>query len=67
MIDSKVNAEDESSKPREGIEDSEEDEDEDDNLEESPCGRWLKRREEVRLMSWAPDYSLYTVCFNKTG
>lgn len=31
--------------PRESGEDSE---DESEILEESPCGRWLKRREEVR-------------------
>lgn len=32
--------------PRESSEDSE---DESEILEESPCGRWLKRREEVKL------------------
>ncbi|CAF4912680.1 unnamed protein product [Pieris macdunnoughi] len=34
--------------PRESGEDSE---DESEILEESPCGRWLKRREEVQLRS----------------
>ncbi|KAG6439127.1 hypothetical protein O3G_MSEX000507 [Manduca sexta] len=34
--------------PRESGEDSE---DESEILEESPCGRWLKRREEVRAIS----------------
>jgi nuclear receptor-binding protein len=34
--------------PRESGEDSE---DESEILEESPCGRWLKRREEVTLNS----------------
>lgn len=33
--------------PRESGEDSE---DESEILEESPCGRWLKRREEVSLL-----------------
>lgn len=33
--------------PRESGEDSE---DESEILEESPCGRWLKRREEVSVM-----------------
>lgn len=31
---------------RESADDSE---DESENLEESPCGRWLKRREEVKM------------------
>lgn len=35
--------------PRESGEDSE---DESEILEESPCGRWLKRREEVSVMSF---------------
>jgi hypothetical protein len=45
MIDSKGN-ENESKSNAEGVDDSEE---ENEILEESPCGRWLKRREEVSL------------------
>lgn len=41
--------------PRESGEDSE---DESEILEESPCGRWLKRREEVRLHY----YTMYFLC-----
>lgn len=37
--------------PRESGEDSE---DESEILEESPCGRWLKRREEVSRLSFSP-------------
>lgn len=39
-----MNKEPEHKSPRESGEDSE---DESEILEESPCGRWLKRREEV--------------------
>lgn len=39
-----MNNEQEHKSPRESGEDSE---DESEILEESPCGRWLKRREEV--------------------
>lgn len=39
-----MNSEQEHKSPRESGEDSE---DESEILEESPCGRWLKRREEV--------------------
>lgn len=41
-----MNNEQEHKSPRESGEDSE---DESEILEESPCGRWLKRREEVSL------------------
>lgn len=47
-----MNTEPEHKSPRESGEDSE---DESEILEESPCGRWLKRREEVSLHSF---YSL---------
>lgn len=42
--------------PRESGEDSE---DESEILEESPCGRWLKRREEVKYYLFK--YILYNV------
>lgn len=45
MSGSHMNNESEHKSPRESGEDSE---DESEILEESPCGRWLKRREEVR-------------------
>lgn len=45
MSGSHMNNEQEHKSPRESGEDSE---DESEILEESPCGRWLKRREEVR-------------------
>ncbi len=32
-----------------GTDDSDDDESGDEILEESPCGRWVKRREEVRI------------------
>lgn len=35
-------------------EEEEESEDESEILEESPCGRWQKRREEVRWRCWSP-------------
>lgn len=44
MSGSQMNNEPEHKSPRESGEDSE---DESEILEESPCGRWLKRREEV--------------------
>lgn len=44
MSGSQINHEQEHKSPRESGEDSE---DESEILEESPCGRWLKRREEV--------------------
>lgn len=44
MSGSHKNNETEHKSPRESGEDSE---DESEILEESPCGRWLKRREEV--------------------
>lgn len=43
--------------PRESGEDSE---DESEILEESPCGRWLKRREEVCLNTSVKVLSLVT-------
>lgn len=45
MPGSRASNEQELKSPRESGEDSE---DESEILEESPCGRWLKRREEVR-------------------
>lgn len=48
MSGNHVNNEQEHKSPRESGEDSE---DESEILEESPCGRWLKRREEVSLTS----------------
>lgn len=48
MSGSQMNNEPEHKSPRESGEDSE---DESEILEESPCGRWLKRREEVSLPS----------------
>lgn len=44
MSGSRMSNEVEHKSPRESGEDSE---DESEILEESPCGRWLKRREEV--------------------
>ena len=45
MPGSRSSTDPEHKSPRESGEDSE---DESEILEESPCGRWLKRREEVR-------------------
>lgn len=47
MSGSQRNNETEHKSPRESGEDSE---DESEILEESPCGRWLKRREEVSVL-----------------
>lgn len=47
MSGTHMNNESEHKSPRESGEDSE---DESEILEESPCGRWLKRREEVSLL-----------------
>lgn len=47
MSGSQRNNEAEHRSPRESGEDSE---DESEILEESPCGRWLKRREEVSVL-----------------
>lgn len=47
MPGSRASNEQELKSPRESGEDSE---DESEILEESPCGRWLKRREEVRCI-----------------
>lgn len=47
MSGSRMSNEQEHKSPRESGEDSE---DESEILEESPCGRWLKRREEVRSL-----------------
>lgn len=44
--------------PRESGEDSE---DESEILEESPCGRWLKRREEVNVNIYLFTYNVYKV------
>lgn len=46
MSGSRMSNEQEHKSPRESGEDSE---DESEILEESPCGRWLKRREEVNI------------------
>lgn len=54
-----MNNEQEHKSPRESGEDSE---DESEILEESPCGRWLKRREEVSLHSFI--YSIW-YCLKK--
>lgn len=48
MPGSRSSTDPEHKSPRESGEDSE---DESEILEESPCGRWLKRREEVRLLN----------------
>lgn len=58
MSGSRMNNEVEHKSPRESGEDSE---DESEILEESPCGRWLKRREEV---SRSNDFYLIK-CLNK--
>lgn len=50
------NNESEHKSPRESGEDSE---DESEILEESPCGRWLKRKEEVSLPEY---YELVILC-----
>lgn len=52
-----MNNEPEHKSPRESGEDSE---DESEILEESPCGRWLKRREEVSFYS---NYSFFHTFF----
>lgn len=51
MSGSHMNNEIEHKSPRESGEDSE---DESEILEESPCGRWLKRREEVSVFAVFP-------------
>lgn len=48
MSGSRMSNEQEHKSPRESGEDSE---DESEILEESPCGRWLKRREEVSYLA----------------
>lgn len=50
MPGSRASNEQELKSPRESGEDSE---DESEILEESPCGRWLKRREEVCKMKYS--------------
>lgn len=51
-----MNNEIEHKSPRESGEDSE---DESEILEESPCGRWLKRREEVSVISMFPQLQIF--------
>ena len=55
MPGSRSSTDPEHKSPRESGEDSE---DESEILEESPCGRWLKRREEVRILN------LFITCLN---
>lgn len=59
MSGSQMNNEPEHKSPRESGEDSE---DESEILEESPCGRWLKRREEV---SFHTIYSFISLIISK--
>ncbi len=47
-----VEADSTSPKARDGGLSGDESEDESEVLEESPCGRWQKRREEVRHLCW---------------
>lgn len=57
MSGNHMNNETEHKSPRETGEDSE---DESEILEESPCGRWLKRREEVSFQQFSsPNFVIF--------
>lgn len=58
MPGSRSSTDPEHKSPRESGEDSE---DESEILEESPCGRWLKRREEVYVCLSRRDFLSYSI------
>lgn len=71
MPGSRSSTDPEHKSPRESGEDSE---DESEILEESPCGRWLKRREEVSVSFFHnnvatvfPQYLCFTLCLVQSG